>query len=316
MPAAPLLELQNVTKKFGKHFVLKDITCKIYQGEIFGIIGVSGGGKTTLLNILIGFYKHTSGDIVFNKRKHWKHITLVHKIFGFARQEGSYYPNLTVEENLRFFGRMYNMPNDRIEQRMKDLLNFMGLEDAQDKLAQNLSTGMQRRLDLACALIHEPAVLILDEPTEDLDPTLRKEMLSLITRVNQEEGTTIIITSHLLGELEDICTRIAILHEGSFVQIGSTLELKESYSQNQEVHFTLKSGNYQKLLKQLNQELISSVVTKPHQVTIYTPNGEKLLRNILTQAGELNEEIIELALGKPSLEEVFEALTQQRRSMK
>lgn len=316
MPEAPLIELQNVTKKFGKHFVLKDITCKIYQGEIFGIIGVSGGGKTTLLNILIGFYKHSSGDIIFNKRKHWKHINLVHKIFGFARQEGSFYPNLTVEENLRFFGRMYNMDSKRIEERMKELLAFMNLEEAQDKLAENLSTGMQRRLDLACALIHEPAVLILDEPTEDLDPTLRKEMLSLVMRVSQEEGTTIVITSHLLGELEDICDRVAILHEGTFVQTGTTLEIKENYSQNQEIHFTIKSGNYQKVLRNINPELISSIVTKPHQIILYTPNGEKLLRQILNQCAENEEEIVELALGKPSLEEVFEALTQQRRSMK
>lgn len=314
--AAPILELKHVHKSFGKHQVLRNITVNIDQGDIFGIIGGSGCGKTTLLNILIGYYRPSGGELIFNKQQHRDTIELIHKVFGFASQAGSFYPTLTVSENLHFFGRMYNMEHDKIDMRIGDLLKLMGLQDARNKIAEQLSTGMQRRLDISCALIHHPSVLILDEPTEDLDPILRKDILALIRKINREEQTTIIITSHMLGEIEDICNRVAILHEGQFIQIGTPLQIKENYSKNQEVHVTLRSGDYEKLLKKLHQQHIARVVKTPHDLILYSPQGELLLKMIMVAAVELKDEIVEISLGKPTLEEVFEALTHRRRYLR
>jgi ABC-2 type transport system ATP-binding protein len=310
MTNLPFIQFQNITKKFGDKVVLSSINLEITYGERFGIIGISGSGKTTLLNILIGFLNPNSGSIFYQSRDIVRDRANIRKTFGFATQDGSFYIKLTVKENLDYFGKLYGMAQSDINRRADGLLKLVGLHQDKDVLAENLSKGMQRRLDIACAMIHDPKVLILDEPTEDLDPMLRKDILLLVKKIN-ERGTTVIITSHLLTEVEAICTKVAILHNGQIIETGNTEQLKGRYYKNEEIHLQTSPGNYERIAKHLRKIDIDSIDIKEHKMIVYTPKSEKVLHQILHVIEESKEHLVDVAVNKPTLEEVFERLTKR-----
>lgn len=304
----PFIQFQNIKKRFGKHEVLVGVNLEIPYGERFGIIGVSGSGKTTLLNILIGFLSANTGSVYFNLRDVLKEKKTVRKTFGFAAQDGSFYGELSVMENLRYFGTLHDMAKENIEKRAKGLLALVGLSYAKDTLGKNLSRGMQKRLDIACAMIQDPKVLILDEPTEDLDPMLRKDILLLIKKIN-ERGTTIIITSHLLTEIESICTKIAVLHGGKIIETGTPADLKGRYYKNDEIHIETIPGDYERISKKVNKKYVEEIEVLEHKMLIRTPNIDKVLYDLLSAVKSCNEKIVDISVSKPTLEEVFTALT-------
>jgi len=182
MPQPPFIQLTGISKIFNKNIVLEDLNLSVGYGEILGIIGKSGSGKTTLLNIIIGFLKPDKGSVIFQSRNIHKDEINVDTQFGFASQEFSFYDKLTVDENLRYFGSLYKIKDKTLDQRIPELLKFVDLEDKRNLLASNLSTGMKKRLDIACSLIHDPKILILDEPTSDLDTFLRRDIIALLKK--------------------------------------------------------------------------------------------------------------------------------------
>lgn len=305
------IRFEKVSKKFGKNQVLQDLDLSVEKGDICGIIGLSGSGKTTILNLLIGFLRYNSGKIIFQDKDIRKDKNKILKQFGFATQVGSFYNRLSVRENLAFFGRLYQIPKKELNKRINELLTLVELKGAEHLLANQLSTGMRRRLDIACALITYPNVLIMDEPTEDLDPFLRKETLGLIKKINLERGTTILITSHLLGEMEEICTNIAVLHNGHIISHGSPDMLRETYTRNEEIHFSTTPGNYETILANLDRSDVSHIISQPHKVVVYTPNAETVLHNVVNAIQASREKLVNLDVNKPTLEEVFEALTKR-----
>ncbi|MBI2110748.1 ABC transporter ATP-binding protein [Candidatus Woesearchaeota archaeon] len=199
----PYIEFENISKKFGNTLVLDNLNLSIPYGEITAIIGPSGSGKTTMLNLLIGFVKPTKGRILFQSRN--------------------------IIKDFYYFGNLYKLRKEELKARANELLKLLDIDYARKTLAKRLSAGMGRRLDIACSLIHNPKVLILDEPTQDLDPILRKELVESIRKINKERETTVIITSHLLGEIDDLCDNIGILYKGKIVKIGSPEQLKRFY---------------------------------------------------------------------------------------
>lgn len=310
MEEEAIFKTDNLCKSFGKKKVLNSINLSIPKGSYFGIIGLSGSGKTTLINILIGYWKQSSGKVFFDGKQLKFSKTRLHKSIGFATQSISVYPLLTVKENLAYFGRLYAMKDESIKKRTKAILDLMDLSDAENLLARELSTGMIRRLDIACSLIHDPKVLFLDEPTEDLDPVLRKEMLALIKKIN-DQGKTIIMTSHMLDEVEVVCSRIAIIHNGEIIECGSPDELKGKYSKNEEIHLTTAPGNYDAILKKMGKMDISNIVMKRNKIVLYTPKAEKVLKQLLGIIESNKEKIISLKVHKPTMEEVFEYITKR-----
>jgi ABC-2 type transport system ATP-binding protein len=230
----PIIRFKNVKKRFKKRLVLDGINLEIDEGEIFGIIGMSGSGKSTILKLLIGYYEPEQGDILFYSYKDKKYksaiknIIELRKTFGFAAQDPSFYPKLTIEENLYHFGSLYRLPKKLIKENTDDLLELTSLSDARKQLGQTLSGGMEKRLSIACSLVHQPKVLILDEPTADLDPIRRRETWDLIKWLHKTR-TTIVIASHFLSEIEPVCTKIAILHDHKIIDIGTPAELRKRY---------------------------------------------------------------------------------------
>ncbi len=295
------IRFQNIAKSFGKKKVLTEVNLEIKPGKIFGIIGVNGSGKTTLLKLLVGFYKVDKGSISFKGKDVIENL----RTFGFATQSDSFYGKLTAAENVRYFGELYGLTDEFINAHMENILNLVQLWDAKDVLAENLSTGMKRRLDIACALVHDPAILILDEPTEDLDPGLRIEMLKLIKHINKN-GTTIIMTSHLLNEAEIICDEIAILNGGRIVACDSPKNLKKILKY-EEIILTSSPGNYNKLRKKIEnwKDVIGRSYVIGNSLVIHVTKGERVLHKLLPVIKRSREQIIKLNVREPTLSEVF-----------
>ncbi len=312
----PIFRVQNVSKSFGTHVVLDNINLDINSGEIIGIIGASGAGKTTFLNALIGFIQPDKGDILFRLdhllsyrnsyiyRSVFKKQQLVKKVYGFASQQPSFYDELTTKENMVYFGLLHNLNMDAVRSNSETLLNLMDLKKSSDILAKNLSGGMERRLDIACALMHDPDVLILDEPTADLDPLLRNHIWELVRKINQK-GTTIILSSHHLTELEVLCDRVVIIKEGKVLAIGKPEELKKKFIIEQEITIQTIPGNYKSLVKAIPKKNITRMRVANHSLHIYTANPESVLAQVLSALKTRREKLSFIKVTSASLDDVF-----------
>lgn len=303
-----LIQVKELGKRFGSNVVLQDVNLDINENEIFGIIGINGSGKTTLLKIIVGFYKPEQGRVFYNNQPLHKMMKQIKHDFGFTTQENSFYPKLTVLENIRYFGSLYGLNKKQIQVNVQRLLSLMDLEDVSNKLAEHLSGGMQRRLDMACSMIHNPKVLILDEPTEDLDPLLRKDIVRLIKKINSL-GTTIIITSHILDDIEILCHRIAILHNKKVITMGTIDELRQLYGKKEEIHLETQSANYESIIRNLN---ITEFLLEEGKLIVYTPDAEKVLHNMLHIIENENDKLLYVDIRKPSLKEVFASITNKK----
>jgi len=284
-----LIEFKEVSKRFGKNVVFDSICLAIPEGKITGVIGASGEGKSTLLKLIAGFYEPDKGKIFYRKREIKKDRDTISRLFGLAIEDGSFYEKLTVQENLFHFGFLYGVNKKILKERVKELLSFVGLDEAKNTVAENLSVGMKKRLDLACSLMHNPAVLILDEPTADLDPLLRKQMLDLIKHINSL-GTTVILTTQLLEEAEEVCEKVLILFNDKIVEENKPSQIIKKYgcsNLNQVFNkiFT-KEGRkaYQNLSKEKNV-----VVKKKKKSTINTLKFDKEELNSLIEKASKKE---------------------------
>lgn len=315
----PVISIKGVKKCFGKKIVLCDVNLDVRKGEIFGVIGLSGSGKTTLFNSLIGFVQPEEGSICYTHPVFPSKIPIsifedlieVRKVFGFAPQNPSFYPKLTAWENLDYFGSLYGIKGDVRKKNIDYLLKLVSLYDSRDTLGDELSGGMQKRLGIACAMIHNPKVLILDEPTADLDPHLRNQTWDIIRNINKQ-GTTVIVSSHFLEEVDVLCDRVGILHNGCILEVGSPDELKDAYSKNEEIHLETSPGKYDAIYKRLRgikSLSIKKVVNKGSKMIIYTTKAEETLHRLLHLLESMHEHLLDVYVNKPSLEEVFESLT-------
>jgi len=309
----PLIQFKNITKQYGKKLVLKDINFEINKGEIFGIIGMSGSGKTTLLNTLIGFLEPEGGDILFYSEEEKKYKSVfqnlldARKKFGFATQVPSFYPKLTIEENLDHFGSLYGLSEKIKKSNISNILKMTELETEKKQLAETLSGGMEKRLGIACSLIHNPELLILDEPTANLDPIFREHVWRLIRKI-KNTGTTIVVASHLLDEMEPECDRIGILHNHSLIEIGTPEQVKERYTKNEEIRLKVSGKNLQLEKDMKIAPYIRSIKREENMLIFYTREPKKTLYHLLRLVDQLDERIIRLEVSKPSLNEIFQLI--------
>jgi ABC-2 type transport system ATP-binding protein len=224
----PFLVFENISKSFGSKKVIKNLTLSIHHHEIFGIIGRSGAGKSTLLKLLIGFFHVDNGKIIFQTKNITNDATFIKQLVGFCTQENSFYPELTVVENLYYYGRLYGLSGKELRKREQELLGVVGLSHHKDVAAGNLSGGMKRRLDFAISLVHYPPLLILDEPTTGLDPITEKTIWELIKDLSKQ-GISIIIISHMLDYMEKYCDTVGFLADGQILLTASPSSLRKKY---------------------------------------------------------------------------------------
>lgn len=218
-----MLKLENVTKSYGKRKVLNGLNLKISAGEIYGLLGANGAGKTTTINIICNLLNPDSGlvkinnQFISNQTKCW---------LGVAPQQNLIYPQLTCEENLAFFGKIYGLKGTELKASIYHSLNAVNLSDRRNSPVETLSGGMQRRVNMAIALVHQPKLLILDEPTTGLDIETRYEIWQLIQSL-KTQGITILLTTHLLDEAQKLCDNIGIIKDGKIIVEGSLNQLQK-----------------------------------------------------------------------------------------
>ncbi len=310
-----ILRAKGLVKRYGHKTVLEDVDIEIRKAEIFGIIGASGAGKTTLLSTMVGFILPDQGQVAIriNSQFHPIESEISREFFGFASQTPSFYDKLTVYENLKYFGTLYNIEKETLERNIDAALKLVGLSDEKENIVSNLSGGMQKRLDIAIALVHNPEILIMDEPTANLDIVLRKQMWDLIFKI-KEMGTTVIIASHFLSEMEHLCDRVIMLHDGKIFAQGTIREIRKLYRKEEKIILETVSKDYELISRHLYGQKVHAkkILRQSHKLIIYTDDPKSVMHTLLHIIEQIKDEIIEFEIKPLSLDEVFEETVRKK----
>jgi len=223
-----VVETIKLTRRFGDLTAVDNLTIAVEPGEVFGLLGPNGAGKTTAIKMLTTLLRPTSGEACVAGYSIRRQAPDVRRVTGYVPQLISADGTLTGYENLMVFAKLYDVPRAERKQRVREGLAFMGLEDAADKLVRTYSGGMIRRLEIVQCVLHRPQVLFLDEPTVGLDPLARRAIWEHISQLRAERGTTVFLTTHMMEEADRLCSRVAIMHHGKLVALGTPAELKAS----------------------------------------------------------------------------------------
>ncbi|MCD6522945.1 MAG: ABC transporter ATP-binding protein [Candidatus Diapherotrites archaeon] len=289
------IKTENLTKKYGDFVAVNSLNLNVKKGKIFGFLGPNGAGKTTTILMLLGIIKPTSGKAYINDIDVWENPVEVKRITGYLPTEPGLYQTMTARDNLLFFSRLYGIPKNESEERVRELLELVGLEDVAKKKVGEFSTGMKKRLAIAQALINDPEVLFLDEPTSGLDPTGVIEMRNLIRNL-KKEGKTIFFSSHILSEVEEVCDTFGIISKGKLLAVGSKEELKRE------------------LMKEKVKILVETVEPLPELIVEGTVKRISENKALICTQKDVRKEIfrqlkgftvLSLSLVEPTLEEVF-----------
>jgi ABC-2 type transport system ATP-binding protein len=301
----PAIEIAGLGFNYGERRALSEVSFAIAHGEIFGLLGPNGGGKTTLFKLISTLVPMQQGDariLGFDLRRDT--IALRRKL-GVVFQHPSVDGKLTVAENLAHQGRLYGISGSRLRARSTLMLEQLGLRARAGDLVETLSGGLKRRVELAKSLLHEPELLVLDEPSTGLDPTARREFLNYLSDLRDRQGVTIVLTTHHMEEAER-CDRIGVLHEGRLVAIAPPAELKARVG-----------GDVVAIYARAPEELREKIATQMRVnaalvdgiLRVERPRGQDFVRDVVDMFGD---EIESVTFGKPTLEDVFVNLTGQR----
>lgn len=311
-----IVRISNLNKKAGKRYILKNINLEFKKGESFGIIGVSGSGKTTLMKVLVGFLLPDDGQVLFRTREVLKpvhgYMQEAKKSFGFAAQEPSFYLELKVIENLEHFGSLFGVPGVERKQTIEKLLKKVDLWDAKDNLTIRLSGGMRKRLGLIASTIHNPSIFVLDEPTADLDPYSRKQVMKYVKDVNKE-GKTVVIASHHLDDIEEMCDRIAVIHDGKILMTGTPAQLRKNFMRDKKIEILTASEDYSRIKENIRKSDIKlrEVKEERRRLIVKTEDTVTALAFIMNEIKKGKQELIDISIEKPTLNEVFEDIMQK-----
>lgn len=241
-----MIQINQLSKKYkgAELFSVKDLDLKVQEGEIYGLLGPNGAGKTTLISMLTSLLKPTSGTFTINSLNFKEHKNQLKQLIGIVPQEYALYPTLTAYENLEYFGSMYGIKGGDLKKSIMQHLEIMGLSKFANKKTATFSGGMKRRVNLIAGILHQPKVLFLDEPTVGVDVQSKNVIIDHLKYLN-EQGTTIVYTSHHLNEAEVFCTRVAIIDNGEIIVEGVPSELinNQAAANNLEDVFLAKTGN-------------------------------------------------------------------------
>jgi ABC-2 type transport system ATP-binding protein len=297
------IEVNNLTKKFGSFTAVDKVSFTVKQGEIFGFLGANGAGKSTTIRMLIGILEPTSGDALVGGYSIMKQPDKVKTQIGYMSQKFSLYNDLTVEENIRFFAGVYGLAGNKYEERKKWVLKVANLEGKEKLLTGSLPGGIKQRLALGTAVIHEPKIVFLDEPTSGVDPVSRRNFWDLINDLSAG-GTTVLVTTHYLDEAE-FCNDIILINAGRLIAQGNAKELKTNYIKN--TILEIESDRVVDSMAILEKEDWVSETSifgnNIHIILNDNAKGEAEVKNILTNENSIAVHRVDKIV--PTLEDVF-----------
>ena len=302
MAGDAVIQVEHLSRSFGEFRAVDDVTFDVRRGEVFGFLGSNGAGKSTTIRMLCGLLTPTSGRALVDGIDVGREPEAVKRRIGYMSQRFSLYELLTVDQNIRFYAGLYGLAGERLERRRQFALEIGGLAGRERDLTRHLSGGWRQRLALGCALLHEPPIIFLDEPTGGVDPVSRREFWRLIDGLSHA-GTTVLVTTHYLDEAER-CDRVAIMHAGKLAALGTTSELKAAFRDRPilEIRAADPVATMTWLDAQPAVEKTSLFGTSVHAVLRSGETSADELRQALTRAG-LGPEAVEPVV--PSLEDVF-----------
>ncbi|MDZ5470284.1 ABC transporter ATP-binding protein [Bacillus sp. 31A1R] len=304
-----MLEVVELTKHFKNNKAVNGVNLYLEKGETVGLLGPNGAGKSTTISMISSLVKPSSGDIRLRNESIIKTPEKMRKILGVVPQEIALYMELSARENLELFGKIYKIPSKELKNRIDEVLEIIGLKDRQKELVKTYSGGMQRRLNIGVALLHEPELIIMDEPTVGIDPQSRNYILETVKRLNTEKNMTVLYTSHYMEEVEFLCDRIYIMDHGKVIASGEKEEIKSILSAEQTIAIKVEmlKGEFVESLKILPN--IRNISIKEPIVSIIVPKKINILKDLFKVAEESNTNIISVNIETPSLEDVFLHLT-------
>jgi len=296
-----IIEVTNLTKRYGDFTAVDGISFDVHTGETFGILGPNGAGKTTTLEMIEGLKPITSGTAILDGHNVTDEPRLVKSLIGVQLQASSFFDNLNLKELLITFGALYGRRIDPLV-----LLKQVELEEKAKSVVKALSGGQKQRLSIAAALVNDPKVLFLDEPTTGLDPQARRHLWDLITNI-KKQGTTIVLTTHYMEEAEVLCDRIAIMDHAKIVTLDTPINLLRNSSVGSTIEFHVEHHLDIKELEKL--PAVATVTTEDHGYKLLTTDGEKTLPALFTLENRLGIKYFNLQLRQATLEDVFLKLT-------
>ncbi len=301
-PDALPLDVRDVSHAYGEHPALRGLSFEVRPGELFGLLGPNGGGKTTLFRIVTTLVPPSEGTAVVFGHDTATEPAAVRRSLGVVFQQPALDAELTVRENLRFHGALVGLRGDDLEQRMNTLLGVFGLSARVGDRVKTLSGGLTRRADLARGLLHRPALLLLDEPTTGLDPTARRELWAALARLRRDEGTTVLVATHLMEEAER-CDRVAILDRGRLVALGTPADLTNELGDEA---LWLESSDAQALAEALQTQFGLGSQRVGSAVLVETHDAPGVLARVYAALPDL---IDAATVRRPTLDDVFAART-------
>jgi len=303
MPTA--VEADGLSKTFGDVKAVSDVSFEVEKGEFFGFLGPNGAGKTTTIRMLTGLITPDSGKALIEGIDSQKDPIGAKMKMGVIPEFGNIYEDLTAEENLYLAGKFYGMDKKKREKRSSEILKMMKLEKRGRDVLQNFSKGMKQRVNIGCAIIHEPPVLFLDEPTSGLDVQSRRLVIRLIQKM-QKEGTTIFLTTHDIKEANELCERVGIIHEGELVAIDRPEKLRNTFDKTQSIEVSIE-GDFSP--RSLKDDHVNKIERSGDKLKIFTDDLDASVKNLVKLSQENGFKIISLRTCGPSLEEAFVRLT-------
>ena len=301
--ATDLIVVKNLVKKFGDFTAVNGINFSVKQGESFGLLGPNGAGKSSTMRIIGATYERTSGEVTILGKDPQQFGPQIRAHLGVVPQQDNLDEELTCAENLYIYGRYFGLPKITVKNKLDELLEFAQLGDKKNSKVKSLSGGMKRRLTIARALVSDPDILMLDEPTTGLDPQARHILWDRLFRL-KEKGVTLLITTHHMDEAEQLCDRLMVMDKGEIMAEGSPADLIKKYSTKEVLEVRFGSERNAGMVEKL-QSFADRLEELPDRLLLYTDSGEDLLAKIVAANIHPNTSLVR----RSSLEDVFLRLT-------
>ncbi len=306
--SSPRLRADNLTKSFGDLIAVNDLSFEVAPGETFGLLGPNGAGKTTTISMVCGLLAPDQGSVTVDEVEIRPNSTEGRELIGYVPQELALYPDMSGIDNLRFFGRLYGLRGSAAKRRIDEVLEIVGLADRAGDRVDEYSGGMQRRLNIAAGMLHQPRLLILDEPTVGIDPQSRNAILDAVAELG-DSGMSVVYTTHYMEEAERLCDRVGIVDQGRLVAVGTRRELVAMIGEKSKVVVGV-DGDPAAAAKIVGTIAgVSQAASADNRVECLVDDGPRALAAIVDQLHERGLAVSNLEIIEPSLDTVFLHIT-------